>query len=668
LPIALCPLPIAYCPLPIAYCPLPIALTPHPSPFTIHYIHSLNPHLMLPKSLLLPLLAFIFQHTQAQSWSSYGGDAGGSRFSSLTEINTRNASSLKPAWTFRTGELETYSGTETLSKAAFEATPILINNTIYFSTPSSRVFAIDPQTGKQKWMYDPKVDLKKSYSEVTSRGVSAWQGKNKTYIFMGTIDGRLIAINAADGKPVSSFGNNGSIDLRAGYGDDISMTSPPAVIGNIIVAGSSLGDNSKYNFPKGVVRAFSADTGKELWTWDPISFDTAHETGAANAWSIISADEKRGLVFIPTSCPSPDYFGGRRPGDNRYANSVVALNAATGKLVWSFQVVHHDIWDYDIAAQPMLIDIKKDNRSVAAVAVGTKMGHIFILDRETGKPLFPVEERPVPPSDLPGEKASPTQPFPVLPAPLGLQQVSMKDAWGPTPESKKKAEERIARFVNKGPFTPPGTKGTLVTSGNVGGIHWGGMCYDPVNNILFTNINWLAAVIRLIPREKLAEEEKADEGLLRSETGPQKGTPYVLKRTYLFAIENNDFVMQTNPPWGTLNAIDLNTGANKWEVPLGFMMDTTKYPEAKKWGSLNFGGAIATAGNIVFVAATRDNYFRAFNSLTGELLWEYLLPASAQATPMTYSFNGKQYVVIAAGGHGKFLTKQGDYVVAFALE
>lgn len=622
---------------------------------------------MLLRSLFLTLFALIYQTIHAQSWSSYGGDPGGTRFSSLTGINTQNIVSLRSAWTFRTGELETYTGTEALSKAAFEATPILIHNTLYFSTPSSRVFAIDPATGKQKWTYDPKVDLKKSYSEITSRGVAAWHGKNKTYIFIGTIDGRLIALNADDGKPVSSFGNNGAVDLRAGYGDDISMTSPPAVIGNIIVAGSSMGDNSKYNFPRGTVRAFSALTGKELWSWDPVSFDTANETGAANAWSIISADEKRGLIFVPTSCPSPDYFGGRRKGANQYANSVVALNASTGKMVWSFQVVHHDIWDYDIAAQPMLIDIKKNNNPTAAVAVGTKMGHIFILDRETGKPLFPVEERPVPASEVEGEKASATQPFPVLPAPLGLQQVSIKDAWGLNAESKKKAEDRIAKYVNKGPFTPPGTQGTLVTPGNVGGIHWGGMCYDPVNNILFTNINRLASIIKLIPREKLADEEKADEGLLRAETGLQKGTPYVLKRDYLFTVDNGDFVMQTTPPWGTLNAIDLNTGANKWEVPLGFMMDTTKYPESKKWGSLNFGGAIATAGNIVFVAATRDNYFRAFNSLTGELLWEYLLPASAQATPMTYSFKGKQYVVIAAGGHGKFKTKQGDYLVAFAL-
>jgi quinoprotein glucose dehydrogenase len=338
-------------------------------------------------------------------------------------------------------------------------------------------------------------------------------------------------------------------------------------------------------------------------------------------------------------------------------------------MVWHFQVVHHDIWDYDIASQPMLIDIIRDSRKIPAVAVGTKMGHIFVLDRATGQPLFPVEERDVPVSDIKGEQSSRTQPFPVLPRPLGLQKVSVDDAWGPTSELKKEAEEKIRRYINKGTFTPASLQGTLVTPGNVGGIHWGGMCFDPGKQVLYTNINWLASIIRLIPREDLdADNKKNDKKSMRSETGMQTGTPYVMKRDYLFEIvDNNNWFVQTTPPWGTLNAIDLSTGKDKWQVPVGFMMDTTKYPEAKKWGSLNFGGAIVTAGNLVFVAATRDGYFRAFHAETGELLWESLLPAGGQATPMTYAANGKQYVVIAAGGHGKFLTKMGDYIVAYAL-
>jgi quinoprotein glucose dehydrogenase len=624
------------------------------------------------------LLLTIIANAQQQkfgNWSFYGGDAGGNRYSSIKQVNDKNIGRLKQAWVFRTGELETYKGTNAIEKAAFEATPVLADNILFFSTPSSRIFAIDPATGKEKWLYDAKVDLKKGYSEITTRGVTVWpsaaatKSAHKRRIFAGTIDGRLIALDAATGKLITSFAKNGSINLREGYGDDVSVTSPPAVIGNLVITGSSMGDNYKSVFPRGVVRAFDAITGKQIWSWDPIAFDTGYKSGAANAWSIISVDEQRNLVFVPTGSSSPDYYGGNRKGDDLYANSVVALNAADGKIVWHFQVVHHDIWDYDIAAQPMLIDIQRDGKNIPAVAVGTKMGHIFILDRTTGKPVFPVEEREVPVSDIEGEQSSVKQPFPVLPKPLGLQQVSVADAWGPTPEAKKEAEERIGRYINKGIFTPPSIQGTIVTPGNVGGIHWGGMCFDPEKQLLFTNINWLGAVIRLIPREKLdADNNIKDKRSMRAETGMQTGSPYVLKRDYLFDVEGESWYGQTKPPWGTLNAIDLSSGEDKWQVPLGYMMDTTKHPDAKKWGSLNFGGAITTAGNLVFVAATRDGYFRAFHSDSGKLLWESLLPAGGQATPMTYSYKGKQYVVIAAGGHGKFLTKMGDYVVAYAID
>lgn len=629
------------------------------------------------KTFLLTIIsASALCQQKYNSWTAYGGDAGGTRYSALTQINESNVHSLKPAWTFRTGELGTYAGTNAIENAAFEATPILIGHSLYFSTPSSRVFAIDPSTGKQRWMFDAQVNLKKQYAEIASRGVSAWptiknsgNKKFKRRIFIGTIDGRLIAVDASTGKPINTFGNNGTVDLRKGFGDDVSMTSPPAVIGDLVIAGSSMGDNYKSVFSHGVVRAYDAITGKERWRWDPVAFDTGNRSGAANAWSIISVDEDRNLVFVPTGCTSPDYYGGNRPGDNLYANSIVALDATTGKMKWHFQVVHHDIWDYDIAAQPMLIDLIRDSRKIPAVVVGTKMGHIFILDRTTGEPLFPVEERKVPASDIKGEKASLTQPFPVLPKPLGLQQVSVKDAWGPTPELKKDAEKRISKYVNKGIFTPASTKGTLVTPGNVGGIHWGGMCFDPKKQVLYTNINWLATVIRLIPREQLdADNQIKDKRSMRAEIGMQTGTPYVMKRDYLFEIDSKNWFVQTAPPWGTLNAVDLSTGKDKWQVPVGFMMDTIKYPEAKKWGSLNLGGAIVTAGNLIFIAATRDGYFRAYHSETGNLLWESLLPAGGQATPMTYSVQGKQYVVIAAGGHGKFLTKMGDYLVAYAVK
>lgn len=636
-------------------------------------------------SVTVLTLASNFSYSQIKNadWPCYGNDAGGSRYSILNQINQQNVSNLKPAWTFETGELKTYEGTKAKSKAAFEATPIMIDNTLYFSTPSDRVFALNAVTGKQKWMFDPQVNLHNDFSEISSRGVSAWPvnaaDKKAKRIFVATIDGRLIALDAKTGGKIPGFGKNGEIDLQAGLGRGVSATSPPAIIGNLVITGSSMGDNQRYDYPPGVVRAYDVITGALRWTWDPIPQDStdkawttwngpkSHKTGAANAWSIISVDAKRDLVFIPTTCPSPDYYGGERLGQNLYANSIVALKASTGKLVWYYQVVHHDIWDYDIAAQPMLIEIKKDGKNIPAVAVGTKMGFIFILDRETGKPLFPVEERPVPQTDIPGEETSKTQPFPVLPAPLGMQSVSVKDAWGITEKDKEDAAKRISLYINKGTFTPPSFQGSLMTPGNIGGIHWGGMCFDPQQQLLVTNINRIVPLIRVYPREKLAEAEKASEEVMRAETGRQLGTPYEMKRTYLIKEDKNGLAMQTAPPWGTLLAIDLHDGQKKWEDPLGYMLDIKKYPEAEKWGSLNFGGAIVTAGNLTFVAGTFDNHLRAFNTKTGEMLWQYSLPASAQATPMVYAINGKQYVVICAGGHGKLGTKLGDFVMAFTL-
>ncbi|MEP7232164.1 MAG: pyrroloquinoline quinone-dependent dehydrogenase [Ginsengibacter sp.] len=619
-------------------------------------------------------------------WPAYGRDAGGSRYADLNQINIANVSKLKAAWTYRTGELKTYEGTSALEKAAFEATPIMIGQTLYFSTPSCRVIAIDARNGLEKWVYDPGVNLKKDYSEISSRGVSSWPAPGKILsnettrrIFIGTIDGRLIALDANTGKTISSFGKDGTVNLRAGGYNNLSITSPPAVIGNLVIVGSSLGDNQRFDYPVGTVRAYDAILGVLRWSWDPITKDSAdkswqtwnglkaHKTGAANAWSIISADAKRDLVFIPTSCPSPDYYGGERLGQNLYGNSIVALRASTGKMVWYFQVVHHDLWDYDIAAQPMLIDVTRNGKKIPCVAIGTKMGHIFILNRESGESLFPIEERLVPSSDIPGEEAFPTQPFPILPAPLGLQSVTKEDAWGLTEKDKDEAENRISKYINKGIFTPPSYKGSIMTPGNVGGIHWGGMCYDAKQELLVTNINNLAAIIRMVPRDEIDQLEKEEKELLRAETGRQTGTPYVMKRDYLFKIDSGRFIFQTKPPWGTLLAIDLKDGAKKWEVPLGYDLDPQKYPGAEKWGSINLGGAIATAGNLTFVAATTDNHLRAFNTKTGELLWEYLLPAGGQATPMTYRINGKQYIVIAAGGHGKIGTKQGDYVMAFSL-
>ena len=619
--------------------------------------------------------------TPEGSWAYYGQDAGGMRYTPLKQINGRNVSRLKPVWTFRTGELKKYEGNHALEKAAFETTPILIGRTLYLSTPSDRVIALDAATGQQRWVYDPDVDLHADHSEISNRGVAAWPAgaKSAERIFIGTLDGRLIALEALTGQLSASFGKNGVVDLRAGLGDDIAETSPPVVAGNLVIVGSSLGDNQRFDYPPGTVRAYDIKTGAAIWSWDPIPnnpADTAyaswqgpkaHRTGGANAWSILSYDPARDLLFVPTTCPSPDYYGGERIGANHYANSIVCLRASSGKLLWSFQVVHHDLWDDDIAAQPVLASLDRGGKKIPAVIIGTKMGHVFVLNRETGASLFPVEERPVPASTIAGEKAWPTQPFPVLPAPLGIQHLSADDAWGLTEADREEARKRIAGSRNLGPFTPPSFEGSIMVPGNVGGINWSGMCYDPRNEWLITNINRVPAVIRMIPRDSIGQVEKAEPSVMRAETGRQLGTPYIMKRDYLLKGDLRGIIMQVKPPWGTLVAIDLHTGEKKWEVPLGYMLDTAKYPGAEKWGSINFGGAIVTGGDLLFIAGSIDGHFRAFDRLTGKVLWEFALPASAQATPMSYSLDGKQYVVIAAGGHGKLHTKQGDYVMAFAL-
>ena len=629
--------------------------------------------------LLLAVYAAATAQDQPGSWAFYGQNPGGTRYTSLDQINDHTVGQLKPCWTYRTGELEKYKGNGAAEKAAFETTPILIGRTLYLSTPSDRVIAVDAVTGKERWTYDPRVCLNDDHSEISSRGVAYWAGLGGR-VYIGTIDGRLIALETGTGQTAADFGQNGVVDLKEGYGEDVAETSPPTVVGDLVIVGSSLGDNQRYDYPQGVVRAFSAATGKLVWAWNPIVQDPAdsayatwqgpkaHKTGGANAWTILSADPARDLLFVPSTSPSPDYYGGERKGKNLYADAINCLRASTGQRLWSFQVVHHDLWDDDIAAQPILIDLPKGGRTIPAVVIGTKQGHIFILDRLTGAPLFPVEERPVPASTVAGEEAWPTQPFPVLPEPVGIQRLSLDDAWGPTDSLREEARQRIARFRNQGPFTPPSFEGSIMVPGNVGGINWSGMCYDPASGQLITNINRVPAVIRMLPRDTLEFMERQEQEVLRAETGRQRGTPYIMKRDYLFKRTPDGMVMQVKPPWGTLLAIDLHTGKKQWEVPLGYMLDPAKYPGAENWGSVNFGGAIVTGGNLIFVAASMDGHLRAFDRRTGKVLWEFALPASAQATPMSYSLDGKQYVVIAAGGHGKLGTKEGDYVMAFALK
>jgi len=607
------------------------------------------------------------QTQQEAGWANYGNDAGGTRYSPAAQIDRSNVTQLKVAWTYRTGSFP--HDEELDHKAAFEATPILVEGKLFLSTPYDHVIALNPETGAKLWEFDPKLELPYGASEVTSRGVSAWRDAHAKAgqpcglrIFVGTLDARLIALDGATGKPCADFGSNGEVDLTAEVKlrdpGDYQVTSAPAIFKDLVITGSSMGDNRAVTVERGIVRAFDVRTGKLCWTWDPIApwaYQTTPRTGAGNAWSTLSVDVERDLVFIPTGSASPDYFGGIRKGDNKWANSVVALRASTGQFVWGFQVVHHDLWDYDVASQPTVFEWKD---GTPAITITTKMGRVFVLNRLTGAPLLPVEERPVPKSNIAGEESWPTQPASTVS--LVPEKLSAADAWGKDEQERQWCAEKIKAARTGDIYTPPSLEGTLVFPSNVGGVNWGSAAYDAKRHLLFTNTNRLPILVKMIPRGELdAARKNANESdRLHGEFARQTGAPFAMFRTPLLSPSG---LPCNAPPWGTVAAVDLFEGKKVWDVPLG------SWIPGMNTGTVTLGGPMATAGGLVFAAAAMDNYLRAFDSETGKELWKFELPASGQATPMTYTLKGKQYLVIAAGGHGKLGTKQGDYVVAFTL-
>jgi quinoprotein glucose dehydrogenase len=623
-------------------------------------------------------------------WPQYGRDQEGTRYTPLQQINRGNVAYLRKAWEYHTGDFA--DGSDGRPETTFQATPILVDRVLYLATVYGRVIALNPQTGAELWTYDPRVDATVKRGEYANRGVTYWRAADAVQgracerrIFVATVDARLIALDAARGTPCPEFGQAGQVDLARGVDlgtyqantREYGVTSPPVVLGDLVVVGSAIGDNRAATLERGLVRAFDARTGALRWLWDPIPRQptdpasktwapgSARRTGAANVWAQLSVDAARDLVFVPTSSPSPDYYGGQRRGSNAYADSVVALRGSSGKVVWHYQIVHHNIWDYDLPAQPSLITVQKDGRDIPAVAQATKMGFLFLLDRETGEPIFPVEERPVPRSEVPSEQSWPTQPFPTRPPPLAPTTLSSDDAWGLSPWDQGQCRNLIKRYRNDGVFTPSSLAGTIQYPGVIGGTNWGSVAFAPRRGWVILNMTRLPSVTGLIPRDRLTagKPELPDDATISQ----MQGTPYGLFRVP--ALLSPLGLPCTKPPWGTLLAIDTDTGQVQWEVPLGTIRDLAPVPLPIRWGTPNLGGPIVTGGGLVFIGAAMDNYLRAFDLETGKELWKGRLPAGGQATPMSYRLGerGRQFVVIAAGGHGRMGTDIGDSVVAFAL-
>jgi quinoprotein glucose dehydrogenase len=625
----------------------------------------------------------------ASSYASYGGDSG-RQYAAADQITASNVDQLKPLWSYHTGDVSAGSD-QVYSTSSFQNTPILVEGVLYMCTPFNRVVALDPATGAEFWSYNPEIELKAHYSnQLVCRGVSYWQDAEKEpdqacakRIFTATNDTRLIALDAASGEPCEDFGDQGAVDTSrdvgtASYVGEHHHTSPPAIIGDIVVVGGSVSDGAGIDAPSGVVRAFDARSGTLLWGQDlaPPDFDynsnLVSEAGYAlatpNVWAPMSTDEELGLIYAPTGNPLPDYFRDSDASMSYYGSSLVALRADTGEVAWNYQFVHRDFWDFDTPAQPTLFELERDGEKIPAVAQATKMGFIFILDRRTGEPLFPVEERPVPQNpDFPDLKLSPTQPFPVLPKPVSQNNLDPEDAFGFTFWDRGACREELESLRYEGMYTPVSPEWTLMYTGNAGGVNWGGLAIDQQRQVLVVNASNLAFKVKLIARDQIEATRAANPG---EEISRQAGTPWGMWRTMVVS----PFGVPCNPtPWGVLAGIDLNTGEQLWQSTLGTTRDLAPVPIAFNTGTPSLGGPLITGGGLTFIGATMDNYLRAFDTRTGRELWRGRLPAPATATPMSYVVRGengeeKQIVLVAAGGHGRGGTDLSDTLVAFALE
>ncbi len=625
--------------------------------------------------ILIAALPFVFgagPESKLQEWLWYGGDEGGNRYSTLTDINRGNVKALRLAWEWKPGEQPIPD--KGIRPGNFEGTPLMIGGVLYLSTSYNRVVALDAGTGRQLWVYDPKAYQEEGQAlngvGYVHRGVAAWRDRGKLRIFMVS-HFKLICLDSATGLPVPQFGDNGTVDLSQGFAWEtnrkhITNTSPPVVYKNLVILSNSVDDRVIYRRdPPGDVRAYDARTGKRVWSFhtvpqkgefgnDTWKNDSWKYTGHANAWAPITLDEQRGLVYLPLGTPSNDFYGGQRPGQNLFGESLVCLDANTGKRKWHFQVVHHGLWDYDLPAPPNLVTLTVAGRRIDAAVQLTKMGYIFVFDRVTGTPIFPIEERPVPQSDVPGEEASPTQPVPVRPPPISPQGVSLDDAFDLTPELKAEAVAEMKKYRLGPLYTPPSLQGTLILPGILGGANWGGGAFDPDTGILYVKTSkqpWVARVTKPADAHnpyfaKIDSDYTQDFG---ARAQFHNGLPLV------------------KPPYGLLNAIDLNHGNILWQLPFG---DTpairnnpalagVKLPE--KLGVSGVQGPLVTKGGLIFIGGG-DMAVHAMDKTTGADLWTYPLKARTTSSPATYrTADGKQFLVIAAGNGA------GASLMAFAL-
>lgn len=613
------------------------------------------------------------------AWSAYGGDKKGTRFSAFDQITPDNVNHLTIVWNYKSGAFNDRE--QVRDNASFETTPILVENLLVFCTQFNEVIALEPDTGRERWRFDPEVPLDgRPANRFTCRGVSHWQDSKlrteaacASRVFVGTVDARIIALDTKTGQRCDEFSADGEVTIEPNialrWPGEMQITSAPAIVGDVVITGTAISDNLRTQAPLGTVFAFDARTGEPQWSFKPFENDQpsipseARATaGHANVWSTMAVDEQRGLVFLPTSSPSPDYYGGNRIGNNSYANSVVALDGKTGSVRWHFQAVHHDVWDYDLPAQPGLYTVSKGGKKHDVVSIATKMGLVFVLDRETGKPFLPIDERPVPQAAVEGESLSPTQPFPRLTPPLVPNTLDPDRAFGITVWDKLSCRKQIASLRAEGLFTPPSLQGSLALPFAGGGANWGSTAFDPSRNLLLVNMSNVAQYVRLT--RKTSDERSVYAIKDDAEYAPMEGAPYSMSRALLVSPLG---LPCSPPPWGVLVGVDLASGEIVWRKTLGTTEDLAPASLAFDFGTPNFGGPIVTASGLVFIGAAMDDYLRAFSAETGEELWKGRLPAGGQATPMTYEFKGRQYVVIAAGGHSSAGTNIGESIVAFAL-